>query len=144
MYVLVTNGVLLGGVLGAAQFYGVAPLLWAFISPHGYLELTCIAIAGAAGLMMGDALLRPGLQLRREAVARAARRSLQLVGGAAPVLIVAGTIEGFVSPSDLPMWSKFVIGPAVGAVLYTLLLTVGRRGPGQSKPVRIQRVASES
>src|SRR5262249_36889794 len=64
VYVLVTNGLLLGAVLGAAQFYGVAPLVWSFVSPHGYLELTCIVIAGAAGLMLGDALLRPGLQLR--------------------------------------------------------------------------------
>ena len=126
VYVLVTNGLLLGGVLGAAQYYGVAPLLLAFVSPHGYLELTCIAIAGAAGLMMGDALLRPGLLLRREAVARAARRAVELVVGAAPVLIVAGTLEGFVSPSELPMWLKFLIGPTVGVVLYVLLLRVGR------------------
>src|SRR3981189_2767396 len=68
-YVLISNGLLLGGVLGAAQFYGVAPLVWSFISPHGYLELTCIVIAGAAGLMLGDALLRPGLLLRPEALA---------------------------------------------------------------------------
>ena len=125
-YVLLTNGLLLGGVLGAAQFYGVAPLLWSFISPHGYLELTCIVIAGAAGLMLGDALLRPGLLLRREALARAARRSVQLVGGAAPVLVVAGLIEGFVSPSELPMVAKLIVGPLLGAALYALLLTVGR------------------
>ena len=61
VFVLVSNGLSLGAVLGAAQFYGVAPLLWSFISPHGYLELTCIVIAGAAGLMLGNALLRPGL-----------------------------------------------------------------------------------
>ncbi|HET6319207.1 MAG TPA: stage II sporulation protein M [Chloroflexota bacterium] len=127
VYVLLTNGLMLGGVLGAAQYYGVAPLLWAFVSPHGYLELTCICITGAAGLMMGDALLRPGLLLRREAVARAARRAVELVAGAAPVLVVAGLIEGFVSPSELPTWSKFVIGPLVGALLYALLLSVGRR-----------------
>src|ERR687884_2255356 len=46
VYVLVSNGLSLGGVLGAAQFYGVAPLLWSFISPHGALELTCITITG--------------------------------------------------------------------------------------------------
>src|ERR1700687_2876422 len=102
VYVLVSNGLSLGAVLGAAQFYGVAPLLWSFISPHGYLELTCIVIAGAAGLMLGNALLRPGMQLRREALARAARRAVELAVGTAPVLVVAGLIEGFISPSDLP------------------------------------------
>src|ERR1700704_1082816 len=126
-YVLVSNGLLLGGVLGAAQFYGVAPLVWSFISPHGYLELACIVIAGAAGLMLGKALLQPGLQLRREALARAARRAVELVVGTAPVLVVAGLIEGFISPSDLPVATKLAIGPLAGLVLYGLLLTVGRQ-----------------
>src|SRR5579859_5094838 len=117
-YVLVTNGLSLGAVLGAAQFYGVAPLLWAFMSPHGYLELSCIVIAGAAGLMLGDALLRPGLLLRREALARNARRAVELVLGAAPVLVIAGLIEGFVSPSDMPIGVKLVFGPICGAALY--------------------------
>jgi uncharacterized membrane protein SpoIIM required for sporulation len=127
VYVLISNGLSLGGVLGAAQFYGVAPLLWSFVSPHGYLELTCIVIAGAAGLMLGNALLRPGLQLRREALARAARQAVELVVGAAPILVVAGLIEGFVSPSDVPVGVKLVIGPLTGIALYALLLSVGRR-----------------
>src|SRR5439155_12636659 len=127
VYVLVSNGLALGGVLGAAQFYGVAPLLWSFISPHGYLELTCIVIAGAAGLMLGDALLRPGLLLRREALAHASRQAVELVMGAAPVLVVAGLIEGFVSPSDLPIVVKLVFGPLAGLGLYALLLAVGRK-----------------
>ncbi len=126
VYALVSNGLMLGSVLGAAQFYGVAPLLWAFISPHGYLELTCIVIAGAAGLMLGDALLRPGLLLRREALARAARRAVELVVGAAPVLIVAGLVEGFISPSELPPLMKYLIGPVLGFGLYALLFRVGR------------------
>ena len=126
MYVLVSNGLVLGGVLGAAQFYGVAPLVWSFISPHGYLELTCIVIAGAAGLMLGDAVLRPGLLLRREALARASRRAVELAVGAAPVLVVAGLIEGFISPSELLIPVKLVFGPAAGIGLYALLLSIGR------------------
>ena len=125
-YVLVANGLMLGAALGAAQHYGVGGLLWSFVSPHGYLELTCIVIAGAAGLMLGDALLRPGLLLRREALARAARRAVELVLGAAPVLVVAGLIEGFVSPSDMPTELKLAIGPLSAVVFYALLLTVGR------------------
>jgi uncharacterized membrane protein SpoIIM required for sporulation len=125
-YVLVANGLLLGSVLGAAQFYGVAPLLWSFISPHGYLELTCIVIAGAAGLMLGDAMLRPGLLLRREALARAARRAVELVAGAAPVLVIAGLIEGFISPGELPVEAKLAMGPLTAVALYSLLFRVGR------------------
>ncbi len=91
-----------------------------------YLELTCIVIAGSAGLMLGHALLRPGLQLRREALARAARRAVELVVGTAPVLVIAGLIEGFISPSELPIVAKLAIGPLAGVALYSLLLTVGR------------------
>jgi len=135
VYALVSNGLMLGSVLGAAQFYGVAPLLWSFISPHGYLELTCIVIAGAAGLMLGDALLRPGLLLRREALARAARRAVELVLGAAPVLVVAGLVEGFISPSELPTAVKYAVGPLLGLGLYVLLFTVGRGdGAAHSPP----------
>jgi uncharacterized membrane protein SpoIIM required for sporulation len=126
VYVLVSNGLMLGGVLGAAHFYGVAHLLWPFVSPHGYLELTCIVIAGAAGLMLGDALLRPGLRRRRDALARAARQAIELVVGVAPVLIVAGLIEGLISPSDLPATLRIAIGPVVGLLLWSGLLLVGR------------------
>jgi uncharacterized membrane protein SpoIIM required for sporulation len=133
VYVLIENGVMLGGVLGAAQYYGVAPLLWGFISPHGYLELTCIVIAGAAGLMLADALVRPGLLLRREALAHAARRAVELVLGAAPVLVLAGVVEGNVSPSDLPVGVKLAIGPVLGAALFALLLTLGRALPDRNR-----------
>jgi uncharacterized membrane protein SpoIIM required for sporulation len=132
-YVLISNGLALGSVLGAAQFYGVAPLLWSFISPHGYLELTCIVIAGAAGLMLGEALLRPGLLLRREALARASRRAVELAVGAAPVLVVAGLMEGFISPSELPVGVKLAIGPLAGLALYALLLTVGKPSAFQTR-----------
>jgi uncharacterized membrane protein SpoIIM required for sporulation len=126
VYVLISNGLMLGSLLGAAQFYGVTPLLWSFISPHGYLELACIVIAGGAGLMLGDALLRPGLLQRREALARAARGAVELVVGAAPVLVLAGLIEGFVSPSDLAVPIKLVIGPLAGLVLLAMLVRYGR------------------
>jgi uncharacterized membrane protein SpoIIM required for sporulation len=127
VYVLISNGLLLGGVLGAAQYYGVAGLLWGFVSPHGYLELTCIVIAGAAGLMLGDALLRPGVWRRQDALAHAARSAVELVGGAAPVLVVAGLIEAFVSPSALALEARLLLGPSAWLVLIGGLLLVGRK-----------------
>jgi hypothetical protein len=64
--------------------------------------------------------------MRREALARAARRAVELVLGAAPVLVVAGLIEGFVSPSEIPIELKLAIGPFAGLVLFSLLFSVGR------------------
>jgi uncharacterized membrane protein SpoIIM required for sporulation len=126
-YVLGLNGLFLGAVLGAARHYGVQGRLLEFVSAHGYVELTCVVIAGAAGLMLGHAQLRPGLRRRRDALAGAARRAIELVMGAAPILVAAGVIEGFVSPSALPGPAKVVIGPLAWLVLLAALLTVGRR-----------------
>jgi hypothetical protein len=69
--------------------------------------------------------------MRREALARAARRAVELVLGAAPVLVAAGLIEGFVSPSELPMLVKLVFGPLAGAVLCAGLVTIGRSDRGR-------------
>jgi uncharacterized membrane protein SpoIIM required for sporulation len=124
-YVLVLNGLFLGAVLGAARFYGVAGSLGSFVSAHGYLELTCIVIAGGAGLLLGDGILRPGLRRRREALVRSGRQAVELLLGTTPVFVLAGLVEGFVSPSALPPAIKLVIGPALwlawaGLVLFWL------------------------
>jgi uncharacterized membrane protein SpoIIM required for sporulation len=126
LYVLVANGLSLGSVLGAARVYGVDGLLWGFVSAHGYLELTGVVIASAGGLMLGDALVRPGLLRRRDALTLAARRSVELVAGAAPIFVAAGLVEALVSPSDLPTPIKLALGPALGLALWAALLTVGR------------------
>lgn len=125
-YVLAANGLSIGATLGAAHHYGVGPLLWDFVAAHGFLEITCILIAGSGGLMLGQAELLPGLQRRRDALARGARQAVALVVGAAPVFVVAGLIEGFVSPSGVPSIFKFAVGISVGVLLWGWLLTVGR------------------
>jgi uncharacterized membrane protein SpoIIM required for sporulation len=125
-YVLVSNGLSIGAILGAGQYYGVTPLLLAFISAHGYLELTAICIAGGAGLMIGHALLRPGLLRRRDALARSGRLAVELVLGTVPILIIAGLVEGLISPGELPAEFKYALGPILGLLLFTFLFTVGR------------------
>jgi uncharacterized membrane protein SpoIIM required for sporulation len=132
VYVLVVNGVSLGAILGAAHYYGVAHLLVAFISPHGYLELSSVVLSGAAGLMVGDALLRPGLLRRRDAATRAGREAVAIGLGVVPILIVAGLLEGNVSPGPLPAPVKEIIGPLAGVALYALLFSLGRGKRGES------------
>lgn len=125
-YVLVTNGVLLGAIGAYCQVHGLALPLWSFVSPHGYIELSVIMIAGGAGLRMGWAVLRPGLRTRRAALVEAGGQAARLVIGCVPLLVVAGVVEGFLSPSGLPPAFKLAFGPLTGLGLYTCLLVGGR------------------
>lgn len=127
LFVLVNNGISIGAVLTFTSLNGLGLPLLSFIMPHGIIELTVIFVAGGAGLRLGKALLAPGLLGRREALIEAARRAVLLILGCAPLLVVAGTLEGFVSPSPLPNTLKISLGLVVGALLYVYLLLAGRR-----------------
>ena len=133
IYVLVFNGLVLGGVLALMQVYGHAAPLWEFVIGHGVLELSELTMAGGSGLMLGYALIHPGLLSRRNALAEAARKSVKLLLGSVPLLIVAGTIEGLVSPSDAPLWLKFGIGISSGILLYAYLFLAGRPWPANTR-----------
>jgi uncharacterized membrane protein SpoIIM required for sporulation len=89
-------------VFGLYGSKGIATLLLAFVAPHGVLELTAICIAGGAGFLLAAALLIPGDRTRRRALVENGRRAIRLVTGAAVLLLIAGTLEGMVSP--IPWW----------------------------------------
>ncbi|MBK6770130.1 MAG: stage II sporulation protein M [Ardenticatenales bacterium] len=130
VWVMVQNGLLIGGIFGLLDHHGMAPRLLDFIAGHGPVELSVIFAAGGAGLFMGDAILRPGLRRRVDALADRARDAALLVLGSAPLLVGAGLIEGFVSPSALPTWIKAVVGLGTGAALHTYWLVAGRQCSG--------------
>jgi len=128
IYVLITNGISIGGLFGLTAAYGLAGGLFDFVIAHGVLELSVIVAEGAAGLMMGWALVSPGNRSRVDALVDAARRAFILLIGLAPILVVAGTIEGNISPSDAPFAVKLGIGLTTGLLFYSYLLFAGR-GP---------------
>lgn len=108
VWVLVLNGILIGTIFGVCHNFGIARNLLAFVAPHGVLELTAIFISGGAGLLMGKALLFPGNYSRTDSLKRASKPALALFGGCIPILIIAGTIEGFVSPrTDISLLSRY-------------------------------------
>ena len=119
LWVLVSNGISIGAVAGLYASKDIGDLLLAFVAPHGVLELTAIALAGAAGLLVGGVLLVPGARTRRTAFREDAPRAMRLVAAATMLLLVAGTLEGLVSP--IPYWPleyKLIVSAITAIALY--------------------------
>lgn len=128
VYILLYSGVFFGTVFGLLHHYNHHAALYEFVVGHAFLELSEITMAGGAGLMLGYALLRPGLMSRRDALGVAANKSIRLLLGTAPFLVVAGAIEGIISPSDtIPAFAKYGVGILTGVLMYAYLLLVGRK-----------------
>jgi|SRR5215510_2364518 len=122
IWFLVRNGIMLGVIAAACWFHGMSLSLWSFVAPHGVLELPAIFIAGGAGLMLARGMLFPGMLPRRDSIARAGAEAIRLVLGTVPILIVAGTIEGFISPSGLAARWKFVLAAVFATIFFLYLL----------------------
>lgn len=110
LLVLFINGLPIGALAVSQYNSGHAGAFWSFVFPHGFTELTAIFIAGGAGMMVGHALVAPGELSRRDALAVAGRDAARMLVGVSGLLIIAGIIEGTLSPSPLPRPAKIAFG----------------------------------
>jgi uncharacterized membrane protein SpoIIM required for sporulation len=108
-WILASNGLHVGAVAGWMALQGKGRALWGWILPHGGTELLAICIAGAAGYVLASALVAPGLHRRSTALKNAGGRALVLEAGCMGMLLIAGAIEGFVSPSPLPFPARVAV-----------------------------------
>jgi uncharacterized membrane protein SpoIIM required for sporulation len=130
---LLFNGLQLGVVAGLAVGSGNGRVFFELVTMHGVLELSCIVVAAAAGMRFGWALIEPGRRTRAAALGAEARDALKIVLGTAPWLVVAGLIEGFLTPAGLGLPVVLAVGFGVGGLYWLLVLTLGR---ARSTPAR--------
>ena len=135
IYLEFFNGVLIG-VIGTAcaQAHMLKDLL-NFVAAHSALELPSIFIAGGAGLRIAAGLLFPGVLKRKDSLALAAREGVRLLAGVVPLLVVAGLLEAFLSPSGAPFGAKMAVGAALFAGLCVWLAGAGRPAHAASPPL---------
>jgi len=128
VFILIFNGLMIGAVATLVAQTDLAYDLWAFVFPHGSLELPAIFFAGGAGLLLARAILLPGQYRRIDALQVYGRQAAELVYGIVPMLIIAGVIEGFYSPSPfIPNIVKYV----TGTVLFCLLISYCLQRPSR-------------
>lgn len=110
-YILFFNGLHIGAIATLVGQNNLAYPFWAFVFPHGALELPAIFLSGGAGLLIARGLLFPGKYQRAAALRYYGFQAIQLLFGIVPMLIIAGMIEGFLSPNPaIPDSLKYIIG----------------------------------
>ena len=137
LYVIGRNGAFLGSIF--AICYRVNPAfgndLLCFVVGHGVIELSCIFICGGAGMMIGYSILVPGDLSRVEALKKTGVEAVKIVVGCAFLLVIAGIIEGFISPAAIHPAIKLGVGVLTGIAMYSYLLFVGRSSESEQSPL---------
>jgi len=124
-YMISFNGLMLGGLFAFTHQHGLAHGLLRFILAHGPVELSVICLAGAAGVALGESLMRPQLATRSESLRRRGAELGPLLVACALLLLGSGLIEGFISPD--PSYSvPFRLAVGLGYWTLMLLLLSGR------------------
>ncbi len=120
--VLMPSALQFGSINALVIKYGMAGTLWSFVAGHGVLEFAAIFIAGGAGLMIGMSVIAPGERTRREALVERGAAAIRLLVGCIPLMIIAGLIEGFISPLPIQSRYKIAVSAASAIMLAAYLL----------------------
>jgi uncharacterized membrane protein SpoIIM required for sporulation len=141
LWIILENGLMLGGegAIFAHAHFGMD--FWATVAPHGIIELTAIQISGGAGLLIALGIIAPGRVRRGDAIVRNARRAVTLVLGTAAMLVLAGTIEGFLSPQRFSIDVRIGVGTftAIGLIFYFIFAGRSQKRSGLDLDVGVEQ-----
>ena len=133
--VLIYNGFVLGVLAAGVSRTSASVYFWAFVAPHGVIELPTIIISAGAGFLLGFAVIAPGEHSRVDALRVAGRQAAVMMLGVIAFLVAAGLVEGLFSPAVTPPFVKFVVAGALAAAFWGYIVLVGRREqPATSAP----------
>ncbi|ALN60343.1 stage II sporulation protein M [Lysobacter enzymogenes] len=132
VFVLIFNGIMIGGVAGHLQAVGHGDPFWRFVAGHSAPELTAIVIAGGAGLRMGLSLIAPGQRRRVDSLIHGGRRGAKICIGVFAMLVFAAFVEAFWSSiANMPASIKYAVGALLWALTALWLLRGGRNAAHQ-------------
>lgn len=139
---LAMNGASIGAVVSYYARSGIAGQILGFVAAHGVLELFAICVSGGAGFLVAAGLLIPGARTRRDALVENGRRAIVLVGAATALLVVAGIIEGTISPNQWPDWAKYTVSASTAVALVAWLLNGRPRAPAAEAAAAARQAAT--
>jgi uncharacterized membrane protein SpoIIM required for sporulation len=131
LFALTFNAAMIGSTAGYLTWRGFGANFYPFVITHGAFELSAIVLAGAAGLILGHALLVPGRRSRLAALEHAARGAIVIVYGMTAMFAIAAVLEAFWSSARwVPAPVKIGVGAAcwVAVIAYFLFQGRPRRG----------------
>ncbi len=133
--VMFVNGLVIGTVFGffmeklvSGSNVLAADNFFSFVITHGSFELTAIAIAGGAGMLLGWGILHPGNMSRMDSIRYHGLDAIKLATGAGVMLCIAALIEAFFSPMPIHSGIKYVVGTLAWILVFAYLGLAGRRG----------------
>lgn len=129
LYILGLNGLMLGAVFAFCAQYQLDQRLFEFVFAHGVVELSVIIISAAMGLQLGEALIRPGDRNRTQAFQETTMAAGKVLMASVPFLVLAGMIEGYISPDPrFQMQERVLVGLSSGLLFWIIMLFgIGRR-----------------
>lgn len=131
---MIYNGMLIGVFAAIHYRAGIDSEMWAWILPHGVTELGAVVLCGGVGLILGGAIVNPGLLSRNEALRRAAREAGITTLGAACMLLLAAVLESYLRQSHLPTGARLAV--AGGTAAFWILFVV--HGFWRERAVRLK------